>query len=365
MFLFLEIILRDKLFTYKKLAAFKPALSSKPVEILLTVSIKQVKMMYTNAVTFSIVVPMYCEEAHVNEVVTSIRKKMDPLDASWELILVDDGSIDATWSAIEEQARQISTLRAVRLSRNFGKEAAICAGLDMARGDATILLDADLQHPHSLIIEMVKIWRESDVNIVEAVKTKRGDENFVSKCSSRLFYALFNRLSGFNLTGASDFKLIDRQVRNAWLKMGERNLFYRGMIAWLGFKRVQLPFDVQKRTCGKSRWSFFALLKLALTGLTTFSAIPLQLTSILGIVFFFFALIIGTHSLYMKLAGKAITGFTTVIILQLFIGGLVLFALGIIGEYIARIYEETKRRPRYVVMSQIMSKEKENKENVE
>ena len=242
-----------------------------------------------------------------------------------------------------------SIITAVRLSRNFGKENALCAGLETARGDAVIVMDGDLQHPPELIPKMIHIWHQSDADIVEAMKVSRGQESVISKIGSKVFYAIFNYLSGYNLKGASDYKLLDRKVVDAWLRMGERNLFFRGMTAWLGFKRVKIPFEVPVRIGGKSAWSTIKLIKLAIIGLTAFSSLPLHLITLLGCLFLVSAVPIGLQALYLKFIGRAVDGFTTVIVLLLIIGGLLMISLGIIGLYLARIYEEVKGRPRYLI----------------
>jgi glycosyltransferase involved in cell wall biosynthesis len=305
--------------------------------------------MDTTPVTISVILPAYQEELHIRRVIGVIDEQLASAGVSHEIIVVDDGSTDSTWDILEEQCRLLPSLRGIRLSRNFGKESAVCAGLENARGEAAIVLDADFQHPPDLIPLMVKKWQESDVDIVECVKADRGKESPVSRIGSAVFYAALNRLSGYNLKGASDFKLLDRKVLKAWLTMGERNLFFRGMISWLGFRRITIPFEVPERTGGKSRWSVWRLIKLAITGLTAFSSIPLMFVNLLGILFFVFGSVMGARALYFKFNGQAFSGFTTVIILQLVVGGLLMISLGIIGVYIARIYDETKNRPRYVV----------------
>ncbi|MBL7134041.1 MAG: glycosyltransferase family 2 protein, partial [Phycisphaerae bacterium] len=240
-------------------------------------------------------------------------------------------------------------LRGIRLSRNFGKEAAICAGMEAAGGRAVVVMDGDLQHPPLLVPEMVRLWRETDVDIVEAVKSSRGREPVAAKLGGRLFYRLLKRLSGFDLAGASDFKLMDRCVCQAYLRMGERALFFRGMVAWLGFKRATVYFDVARRVGGRSKWKFANLFGLATTGLTAFSSSALRVVNLLGAVFFLLAIVLGTRALWVYFKGGAASGITTVVILQLIIGSFLLFGLGVIGEYIARIYDEVKARPRYVV----------------
>jgi glycosyltransferase involved in cell wall biosynthesis len=188
---------------------------------------------------------------------------------------------------------------------------------------------------------------------VQAVKVKRGRESATSKAGAFLFYVILNKLSGFDLKGASDFKLINRKVLETWLAMRERNVFFRGMTAWMGFNAVQIPFDVPDRLTGKSHWSYLTRAKLALIGITTFSSFPLHFVTFSGVIFFIFAVGLGIQTLYLKLAGRAFTGFATVILLELIIGSLLMISLGIIGEYLARIYEEVKGRPRYIVAESI------------
>ena len=304
----------------------------------------------SNPTNVSIVIPVYREENNVNILLTAIQKELTITNEAYEIVLVDDGSTDNTWAMIKEAFKKYPTLRAVRLSRNFGKEYALCAGLEIAKGEAVIVMDGDLQHPPHLIPEMVRIWRESNADVVEAVKIYRGKESILGKLGAKLFYGILHMLSGYNLRGASDYKLLNRQVVNAWIKMQERGLFFRGMVSWLGFRHVQIPFQVPKRISGQSRWSIFQLCKLALTGITAFSSLPLHFVTFSGAVFFMFAVVIGVQTLYMKLTGNAVSGFTTVIILLLIIGSLLMISLGIIGLYIARIYEEVKMRPRYIVL---------------
>jgi glycosyltransferase involved in cell wall biosynthesis len=271
----------------------------------------------------------------------------------FEIILVDDGSADDTWDRIKHEARSLPSVRAVRLSRNFGKELALCAGLERARGDAIVVMDGDGQHPPSLLPVMVEKWRTSGVDIVQAVKVKRGRESAMGKLGAFLFYLMLNKLSGFKLKGASDFKLMNRKVLDTWLAMRERNVFFRGMTAWMGFNVAQIPFEVAARRTGKSGWSYFRRAKLALIGITTFSSFPLHFVTFVGVVFLIFAVGLGVQTLYLKLAGRAFTGFATVILLELIIGSLLMISLGIIGEYLARIYEEVKGRPRYIVTESI------------
>jgi polyisoprenyl-phosphate glycosyltransferase len=244
-------------------------------------------------------------------------------------------------------------MRAVRLSRNFGKEHALCAGLEMARGDAVIVMDADGQHPPSLLPELIRTRLETGADIVDATKIHRGEESYFNKLSASLFYTLWTKLSGFEMTGASDFKLLDRRAVDAYLLMDERNLFFRGMTAWLGFSRAQVPFEVASRGGGASNWSLFKRLRLAVTGISGFSAVPLQLVTLAGVLFLFFSVVFGMYTLALQVSGRSVSGFATVILLLLIIGSLLMISLGIIGIYLARIYDEIKHRPRYVIAQTI------------
>ncbi|MBK9216706.1 MAG: glycosyltransferase family 2 protein [Chloracidobacterium sp.] len=300
----------------------------------------------------SVVVPVFCEEKNIGTVLERIASSIEPRNIAYEIVVVDDGSHDGTWTTLSSCAEKLP-IRAVRLSRNFGKELALCAGLERARGDAVIVMDGDGQHPPEVISEMLTIWLSGDAEIIDAVKKTRGKESILSKLGARIFYWIWGRLSGFDLAAASDFKLLSRQAVAAYLQMGERNVFFRGMTAWLGFSRAKVYFEVAGREGGTSTWSFFLLVNLALTGITGFSAVPLQIITVLGLVFMLFALVFGAQTLYMFLSGHAMTGFATVILLLLFIGSLLMFSLGIMGEYLGRIYDEVKRRPRYVIAETI------------
>src|SRR5262245_23669209 len=297
----------------------------------------------------SVLMPLYCESAHIHDVLIDVRTAMASADVSYEIVLVDDGSPDNTWKVISEEARSSSRIRAIKLSRNFGKESALCAGLEVARGDAVIVMDGDGQHPPSLLPQMISLWRETGAEIVEARKITRGKESLLDKLSAGLFYLIWNKLSGFELRGASDFKLMNRRSIEALLQMDERAVFFRGMTAWLGFDRVEIPFEVAQRAGGRSGWSFLRRLRLALTGISAFSTLPLQLITFFGVIFLIFAFALGVETLLVFLSGRAFSGFTTVIFLLLLIGSCLMISLGIIGEYLARIYEEVKRRPRYVI----------------
>jgi glycosyltransferase involved in cell wall biosynthesis len=298
--------------------------------------------------TVSIVVPAYNESAGLAATAEAILAALAGEAAEVELVIVDDGSSDSTWECIQTLRAADPRIRGVGLSRRFGKEAAIAAGLATARGDAVIVMDADLQHPPAMLHELLRVWRSGEFDVVEAVKRETNRRALASR-RANLFYRLLSALSGFRLENSSDFKLLDRRVVDAYNALGERGLFFRGMTAWLGFRHAALPFDVADRAAGTSAWSLWRLIRLAMDAVTALSSAPLRLISLLAACFLAFAAVFAAQTLYRKLAGAALDGFTTVILLVLIVGSAVLVSLGIIGEYVARIFDEVKNRPRYIV----------------
>ncbi len=306
-----------------------------------------------NDFILTLVIPVFQEANQLKQNIFHIKDILDANKLRYEMVLVDDGSMDNTWEVVRALSREMKEIRGVRLSRNFGKEAALCAGLETARGDACIIMDADLQHPPELIPRMLEIWQSGEIDIVDGIKSSRGKESFFKMLSARTFYSVLKRFSGLDLNNASDFKLLDSKVVAAWKRMGERTTFFRGMSAWVGFKRVSIPFVVAERQEGKSKWSFFRLWKLAITAITSFSSAPLQLVSFIGFLFLISSVILGIQTLYRWFMHNAVSGFTTVILLLLIIGSTLMISLGIIGTYIARIFDEVKQRPRYIVLDRI------------
>ena len=303
----------------------------------------------------SVVIPVHNESDEIAHNLSLIQQGVLKTGMPMEIIVVDDGSTDSTWKQLERLAAQMPELKALQFTRNFGKEAAICAGLAHSSGQACIVIDSDLQHPPELIPEMVRLWREEHWDIVEGIKKTRGTEPLINRIGARFFYRTLSGLSGYNLYGSSDFKLLDRKVIEAWLDMRERNTFFRGMISWLGYRRQQIIFSVPKRRLTQSRWSFFSLFRLAVIAITAFSSLPLQAVTILGGLFLLGAITFSIYVLVMYFLGLAFPGFTTVIVLELLIGGVLMISLGIIGTYIAQIYQEVKYRPRYVVAQTLSS----------
>lgn len=303
----------------------------------------------------SVVVPSYCEADHLAESLSTIRKTVASLNVPFELVVVDDGSPDATWQVLQNLAQRWPELRAFRLARNFGKEGCLLAGLDASRGEAVIIMDADLQHPPDLIPTMYRLWAEEGYDIVNAVKRERGNETWMKRRLTRLYYRLFAGLAGAGMADSSDFKLLARRVVDTYCTLPERNTFFRGLVHWMGFHQATIPFDVAARAGGATSWSFLKLASLAVNSLVSFSTVPLQAVTFLGIAFLLFGFVLGAQTLWLKISGGAVEGFTTVILLLLVIGAVLMIALGIIGQYIAKIFDEVKRRPRYLIREEATS----------
>jgi glycosyltransferase involved in cell wall biosynthesis len=295
------------------------------------------------------VIPAYREGSHLADSLATICEVLDSLSLTYELILVDDGSPDNTWEVIQQHAAIHPSTKGIRFSRNFGKEAAIAAGLETAAGEGILVMDADLQHPPDLIPSMVQAWREQNADIVSAVKQEDLKEPWWFRVRRRIFAGVTRRLCGIDLRNASDFKLLSRRVLDVWLSLDERNLFFRGVVSWFGFREIQIPFLVKERAAGQSSWSLSSLLGLAVTGITAFSTAPLRLVGLTGFLFLVLALAFGVYTVFLWATGRAAEGFSTAILLQLMSTSITLLCLGILGEYVGRIYEEVKRRPRYIV----------------
>ncbi|MDF2800282.1 MAG: glycosyl transferase family 2 [Anaerocolumna sp.] len=305
----------------------------------------------------SIVIPIFEEGSHILNTVSFINTFLQEQEIKHKFILIDDGSKDNTWEQLLQLTKSLDNILAIRLTRNFGKESAICAGLDLVDTPAAIIMDGDLQHPPQIIPQMFRLWRDEGIDVVEGVKKSRGREGFLYHLSARLFYKLIFRTSKIDISDASDFKLLDHKVIEAWKQMPERTTFFRGMSAWVGFKRTKIEFDVAKRVEGKSKWSPLRLLKLAIGAITSYTTIPLHFITVMGLLMFMAFIIIGIQTIYMKLSGQALNGFTTVILLLLVIGSSVMVSLGIIGIYISKIYHEVKARPRYLISESVQGGE--------
>ncbi len=295
----------------------------------------------------SVVVPVLNEENGLKVNINTIIKNI-PENEEYEVVIVDDGSKDDTWEKIRELSEENKCIVGVRFSRNFGKESALMAGLAHASGDAVITMDSDLQHPPEYIPNLISKWREG-YKIVEAKKRKRIKESIFYKISAGLFYNSLKKLSGLDMANSSDYKLLDRTVVDKIVEFKEGQLFFRGIVDWVGFSKYTMEIEFKEREIGKTKFKFKSLFKLALNAITSFSSSLLYITAVIGVIFFVIALILGIQTLVNKILGIALEGFTTIILLQLLIGSLVMFCLAIIGIYIGKIYEETKGRPQYIV----------------
>lgn len=296
----------------------------------------------------SVVLPAYNEEQMLVKTCRTLKKILDLAEINYELVIVDDGSTDQTWKIIEETAEKDRNVTGVHFSRNFGKEAAIVAGLAQASGNAVAVMDCDLQHPPEVLVKMYRLW-EQGYEVVEGIKKSRGTETVFHRKSAGFFYRIMSRATGFNMENASDFKLLDRKAVESVLSMPERSMFFRATSSWVGFKSTSVLFEVQEREAGESKWSTGSLIRYAFRNIVAFTTLPLQFVTIGAGGCFICSLLLLIYSLVRYFTGHAVEGYTTLLIVMLFIGSAVMMSLGIIGYYIARIYEEVKRRPRYIV----------------
>lgn len=296
----------------------------------------------------SVVLPAYNEEQNIANTVKVLSGVLEENGIPYELVFISDGSVDGTYEEIEKAAASNPHVKGAQFSRNFGKEAAIFAGLELTCGDAVVVMDCDLQHPPAVILQMWKMWQDG-VEVVEGIKSNRGKESFFHKMSAGLFYKIMSKLIKMDMSASSDFKLLDRKVVNVLLELPERNTFFRALTFWAGFRTESVAYEVQERQFGESKWSFFSLMKYAITNATSFSTFPLQLITVMGMVMIFFSVILAIQTMVKYVTGTAVEGFTTVILLILIVGGFLMLSLGIIGHYLARIYEEVKGRPKYII----------------
>jgi glycosyltransferase involved in cell wall biosynthesis len=301
----------------------------------------------------SVVVPAYQEAASLGEALAAIARAAGEASPDFEILAVDDGSTDGTWAAIGRSRVAEPRIRGIRLSRNFGKEAAVFAGLNEARGRAVVVMDADLQHPPALLREFVAAWRSGAGDVIDGVKRDRQRESIGRRASSGMFNRTIAMLTGYAFEGQSDFKLLDRRVVDAILQMGEARTFFRGMVEWTGFRHHVIAYDVAPRLGGTSRWSLWSLLRLSGRAIISFSALPLRLIHLAGLAFLVLAAVLATRAIWRAWLGADTGGVTLPILLLLVLGACILVALGVVAEYIAAIYEEVKRRPRYFVAERL------------
>lgn len=302
----------------------------------------------------SVVVPVYNEEGNLEVFYRQLSSVFREIELAYELILVNDGSTDGSLRVMYELNRLDDRVKILNLSRNFGHQAALSAGLDFAKGDAVITMDADLQHPPGLIPEMVRKW-ETGVEIVNTLRTGIGQPGAVKTISSRIFYGLMRRIANVRLPkNAADYRLLDRKVVEIFRTMKERARFWRGLVSWVGYRQEYLSYQPKDRFSGQTKYSFPRMLRLALDGITSFSSAPLRIATYLGVVTTFFSFAYIVYAVYIRVfTDHAIAGWTSVLVSVLFIGGVQLISLGIIGEYVSRIFDETKGRPLYILESKV------------
>lgn len=303
----------------------------------------------------SVVAPLFNEAQALPLFVEQVRAAMSSLPVEYELILVDDGSRDNTSVCIRDLVSGDHRITGVLFSRNFGKEAAIVAGLTHSRGQAVIVMDGDGQHPPATLPLMINLWRQGTVDVVAAVKRRRAGDPWLVRLRAGVFNRIMAVATGLDLEGGSDFQLLDRVVVDALLAMGERVRFFRGLAQWVGFRRQSISFDVAERLAGSGQWSIGQLVRLAVTAITSFTARPLTWIMSIGAGGVGIALLLGLQALFAWGTGKAVSGWTSLTILILFFGSANLFAVGVVGEYLGQIYQEVKQRPLYVLREVIMA----------
>lgn len=296
----------------------------------------------------SVVLPAYNEEQNIANTAKVLAELLAGQGIDYELVFVSDGSKDDTYAEILKAAAGNPRVKGAQFSRNFGKEAGIFAGLELAAGDAVVVMDCDLQHPPEAILRMWEKWK-AGAEIVEGIKADRGKESLGYKLSAGLFYKVMSALIKIDMNASSDFKLLDRKVVNVLLELPERNTFFRALTFWAGFRTETVEYEVRERQFGKSKWSLWSLMRYAVSNATSFSTLPLQLVTVMGAASILGSVILFVQTLVRYFMGASVEGFTTVILLILIIGGFIMLSLGVIGHYIARIYEEVKGRPKYII----------------
>ena len=297
-------------------------------------------------------------ELMVGKTCRVLREVLTEAEIPYELVVVNDGSADGTWAEIEKAGKKDPNVTGVHFSRNFGKEAAVFAGLAQASGDVIAVMDCDLQHPPATLVQMYRLWQDG-YEVIEGVKSDRGKEGAVHKKCAEFFYGIMTKATKVNMKDASDFKMMDRKAVDSILSMPERNMFFRATSSWVGFKTTSVRFEVQEREAGVSKWSPWSLVKYAFTNIVAFTTVPLQFVTVSGLICFLCSLALMIYSLIQYFGGRAVEGYTTLLLVLLLIGSAIMISLGIIGYYIAKIYEEVKHRPRYIVSKIIHGSEED------
>ena len=314
-----------------------------------------------NSVVLSVLIPAYNEAEMLPKTADALEQILTQANIDYELLFVDDGSVDDTWKLIQELADISPRVRGIHFSRNFGKESAIFAGLEYAKGACAAVMDCDLQHPPETLVQMYRLWMQG-FEVVEAKKRSRGNESWFHRSCAGMFYKLMSDATGIDMRRASDFKLLDRKAIDALLRMPERNVFFRAMSSWIGYRCATVEFDVREREAGQSKWSLRSLTTYAVRNIAGYTSVPLQTVTAAGFVTFIVAIIIAIQTLVRYFTNGSVEGFTTVILLLLIIGSVIMISLGIIGYYLSKIYEEIKGRPRYIVSDITVYGSRDNEE---
>lgn len=298
----------------------------------------------------SIILPCFNEEDNLNELYSRLSPVMCASGADYEVIFVDDGSTDGSLARMADLCKRDGRLKVLELSRNFGHQSAICAGMDYAQGDAVIMMDADLQHPPELIPVLIEKWQQG-YEIVYTVRNDPPGTSWFKRITAKAFYTLINVLAKIQVPeNSADFRLLDKRVVKEFRSLKEKTRFLRGLVKWVGFKQCALHYDASPRYAGKPKYTLWKMVKFAFDGITSFSAFPLHIATILGVVVSFFSFLYAAYAIYARLfTGEALPGWASVLVAVLFLGGVQLLSLGIIGEYLGRIYDETKNRPPYII----------------
>ena len=310
-------------------------------------------MKILNEKMIQIIVPCLNEEENIEKIVIELDRYLINMHHSYNIMFVDDGSTDSTCNEILKVGMKRKDVNLIKLSRNFGKEAAIAAGLNLCSADAAIIIDSDLQHPPHLIPAMILEW-EKGANIVDAVKIKRQKENIIIKWFSLIFYKIMNSLTSMDFMGASDYKLLDKTAIKTLNGIEEKNRFFRGLTNWVGLRHCKIEFNVQERNAGTSKWNCLKLFQLSIDAMTSYSSKPLQIVTFIGMLTLLFSLFLGIQTLYNKFYGNAVSGFTTVILVIVMLSSAIMICMGIIGIYLGKIYSEVKNRPLFIIEADVV-----------
>lgn len=295
-----------------------------------------------------IIIPCCNEEENIDFIIDEIERYIKNLNYKYEFTFIDDGSTDDTYNKLAALAKTRKDINIIKLSRNFGKESALKAGIQLCDADAAVVIDGDLQHPPYMIPSLISEW-EKGANIVDAVKKQRQKENIIIRFLSVTFYRLMNNLTNMDFAGSSDYKLIDRKAMDHLKTLNEKNRFFRGLTNWIGLQHCKIEFNVENRKSGKSKWGLMQLLRLSLDAITAYTSKPLHIVTFLGFFTLLFSVILGLQTLYNKIVGHAVSGFTTVILITLILSSIIMISMGIFGMYLSRIYDEVKSRPVFII----------------